>query len=37
MQTTKKCPAKDTYKSDSEDHKNKARDSTHEDAYPDKT
>lgn len=37
MQTTKKCPAKDISKSDSEDHKNKARVSTHEDAYPDET
>lgn len=37
MQTTKKCPARDISRLESEDHINKAKDSTHEDAHPDKT
>lgn len=37
MQTTKKCPARDISRLESEDHINKAKDSTHEDAHLDKT
>lgn len=37
MQTTKKCRARDISRLESEDHINKAKDSTHEDAHLDKT